>query len=256
MVTLPAVRLPAARVIYRRADKMIKKLFNYKSYVLGAGLIVILVTLAQANLDDARLKLGGLLELNDDDVKVGGLYEIGKNGHIKPTPACAPPSQQLLDKYFTKDNPSTFILRNNFGDFFPKLLPQLVAQMVEGIHTLTLKPVSDMEISGKAKINVTYNELLAEAGEGCEFRIRKRFLDNTCVALVHRVIKVGETVLGYAVSEECVLPNLPKKSDYDKGLLKTPSATIKLSGYVSRFKNSMEWLSVNRESFVETVSAE
>lgn len=222
--------------------------------LVGTGaLVFVFLLIAQVNMDDLRHKIGDLIEANDPTVRVGALYVVTPYGQLRPGPPVCRPSMALLEEYFRVEE-GPVRLRNSLGAAVPfisrvstalisptggvELLPEQVqAAVIRHIdgHTMFLNPVLHVQLESEDMIQ-EYTKKLFKEKPYCESAIHKHWEKGNCVALVHRVSRVENTVVGFAFNGSCFVPNVPAEH-YDGKPLTVPEPFLRITARLSLFKD-------------------
>lgn len=223
----------------------------------GGTLVFAFLLVAQVNMDDLRHKIGDLLEPNDPTVLAGGLYVITGSGRVRPGPPVCRPSDELINANFETEV-SRVNLRNSLGYSVP-LISRLSALLLSPLgelgtddaqvaavteiagHTLMLKKVAHTQFRSEDMI-YAYADRLYQERPYCEKLVRFYWNEGKCVALVQRVSRSGDTVLGYTYNRACMLPDMPDEA-YQGRSLTAPSPSLRLTARLSLFKDYVGILS-------------
>lgn len=181
---------------------------------------LLLVIVAQANINDARIKVGHLLAVNNATVLAGALYKVDSRGHLESGPPVCSVSLTLRDRYFQKDEGdlnisnilgqslpiisrvSTFIV----APIDPSLLDGDAVLTIDG-HTLEIRGVKHVQLIDYAVLHEYVAEIY-KASPACEKEVNARYAEGECIVLVHQTSSADGALLGYGYNQRCMVPNL------------------------------------------------
>ena len=198
--------------------KRLLKIVPIFSGVAVATLLLVIV--AQANINDARIKVGNLLPVSDPFVLAGALYKLDENGHLETGPPICRVGLALRDQYFHQYK-AKLKISNVLGQSLPIISrvstfivapidPTLVADelvlTIDG-HTLEIGEVNHVQLTDYAVLSEYIAEVY-KASPACEREVITRYKGGECIVLVHQTASAEGNILGYGYNDHCMKADL------------------------------------------------
>ena len=219
---------------------------------------LLLVIVAQANINDARIKVGHLLPVSDPFVLAGALYKLDENGHLETGPPICRVGLSLRDKYFNQykaklkisnvlgqslpiiSRVSTFIV----APIDPTLIADELVLTIDG-HTLEIGELNHVQLTDYAVL-AEYIAEVYKASPACEREVITRYQDGECIVLVHQTASTADgTILGYGYNNHCMKADLgDDPADYAKLPEEAPRPFRRIAERLSDFKDYVGLISV------------
>ncbi len=233
------------------ASTMLRKILLRLTYlVFGGAIVLVFLIIAQVNLDDLRLKVGGLRSVPDSTIKVGGLYSIFETGQVAG-PICVI-DRALVESYTLEENAPVRI-SNKLGSSLPtvsrwtaNLFGFFGTDEIAGLldrtgattkvdwkgHTLDVSKVSQKTVFSASTVPLLMDAMYL-ADPQCERTVQQLARAGQCVTMIFRVATIAGQKIGYKLANDrlCIIPNSSTVG------IKMPAKPTRLTASLSNMKD-------------------